>query len=88
MTDGKVVPIRGRELVAIIEDWLEQAKRGEISVMAFAAVMEDDTCYEGWAGDLDGSTLKLFAAINILRDGFFHEKIDHYSSADRGEPSL
>jgi hypothetical protein len=81
---AKIIPIRGHELIPVLEDWLEQAKRGEITAIAFAAIMEGgDTC-EGWAGRVDECCLALFAAINILRDGYFHQHIDHYSSSDRG----
>lgn len=81
---ASVIPIRGREMIPLIEDWLEKARNGEIVAMSFAAVLQDDVCCEGWAGDLDSCTLTLFAAINILRDGFFHQHIDHYSTADNG----
>jgi hypothetical protein len=81
---AKIVPIRGRELVSVIEEWLEQAKRGEITAMAFAAIMDSgDTC-EGWAGNIDECTISLYGAVNVLRDGFFHKLIEHYSDADRG----
>jgi hypothetical protein len=81
---AKVIPIRGHELIPVLEEWLEQAKRGEIKAMAFAAIMDDETTCEGWAGSVDQCCLALFAAINILRDGYFHQHIDHYSSSDRG----
>lgn len=79
-----IVPIRRRELIPIIEGWLEQAQRGEIKVMAFAAVMSDETCCEGWIGDHEDNAMLLYAAVNILRESFFHTHIDHYSDADRG----
>ena len=81
---SNIVPIRGRELISILEEWLEQARKGEITCIAFAALMSDETCCEGWAGDFDENVLRLFGAINILRDGFFHQNVEHYSSCDRG----
>jgi len=80
-----VTPIRGGELIPILEDWLDQARKGEIKAMSFAAVMNNDNTCEGWIGDIDSCSLLLFAAINILRDGYFHDRIEHYSTADLGE---
>lgn len=81
---SKVIPIRGRELVPVLEDWLERAKRGEITALAFAAVLEGDHFCEGWAGDIDSCSLSLYGAINVLRDGYFHQRIEHHSDADVG----
>lgn len=74
---AKIIPIRGHNLVPIIEEWLEQAKRGEIEAFAFAALMRDGSTCEGWLGDVDDCAVSLYGAINILRDGFFHENIEH-----------
>lgn len=81
----KVVPIRGRELVPVLEEWLEQAKAGELQAIAIAAVRHDKCCFEGWFGDVDRCAVTLYGAINILRDGYFHENIEHYSPADIGD---
>jgi hypothetical protein len=76
---SKVVPIRGRELIPVLEDWLERAKQGEILALAFAAVLVDEACAEGWAGDVDNCAVTLYGAINVMRDGYFHQNIEHYS---------
>lgn len=80
----RIVPIRGREIVAALEDWLEQARRGEIRAIAFAAVMREEVMHEGWVGEVDTCTVSLYGAINVLRDAFFHERIEHYSDGDVG----
>lgn len=74
---AKIIPIRGSELVPIIEEWLEQAKRGEIEAMAFVALVRDGPTCEGWIGEVEDCAVTLYGAINILRDGFFHANIDH-----------
>ena len=79
-----IIPIRGGELVKVIEDWLAQARKGEITAIAFAAVMSDDAVCEGWVGDIDSCAVTLYGAINILRDGYFHDRIEHYSDSDCG----
>jgi len=79
---NNVTPIRGGELVPILEGWLDQARKGEIKAMSFAAVMDNDATCEGWVGNIDDCALLLFAAINIMRDGYFHDQIEHCGRAD------
>jgi len=76
-----VTPIRGKELIPVLEDWLKRARAGEITALAFAAVMRDASIQEGWAGELDECAVVLYGAINILRDGYFHSRIEHYADA-------
>jgi len=74
---SNIIPIHGHEMIPILESWLEQACKGEITCIAFAALMDDLTCHEGWIGDYEDNAVRLFGAINILRDGFFNLNIDH-----------
>jgi len=74
---SNVVPIRGGALIPILEKWLEQAKRGEIKAMAFAATMSDETTCEGWFGEFDTCAVTMYGTINILRDAYFHDNIEH-----------
>lgn len=78
----KVVHFKGRELIATLEEMLVQAKRGEISSMAYAVVRGNGSCVEGWTAGRD--TFTLFASINVLRDQYFHATIQHTSPADVG----
>jgi hypothetical protein len=77
---GEIVPfkIEERDLVKALEDWTERARKGEITALAFAAVMEDGSTYEGWSGNYGSCVITLYGAINILRDQYFHLKIEHY----------
>lgn len=80
---AKVIPIRGGEIVRILEEWLEQARKGDITAMAFAAIMEDGSTCEGWFGNLDECTTALYGALNIARDQYFHSRIEHYNESAR-----
>ncbi len=80
---NNVVPIRGRALIETLEQWLEQAKRGEVVAICFAAVMKDDGLCEGWAGNVDKCTMSLYGAVNVLRDQYFHMLIQHYDTSSR-----
>jgi hypothetical protein len=83
---GSVEHLHNNDMIATIESWLEDAKKGELKAMAFAAIMDDDCICEGWTGEVDENTVLMYGAINILRDAYFHKKIEHESEADVTDP--
>jgi len=82
-----VVPIRGGAVIEILEDLLQQARKGEIEAIAFAIVNADQSLTEGWSGTIDTNVVAMYGAINILRDGYFHSSIEHDGYADRQHDS-
>ena len=81
MTDN-IHPLRNGEIVPVIEDLLERAKRGEIVSLAYAGVCEDQATIEGVGGRIYDNAVLLNGAINILRDMYFHMHIEHYADAE------
>jgi hypothetical protein len=79
---AEVIPIRGGEVVRVLEQWLEQARRGELVAVAFAAIVDNRTC-EGWFGRVDEHVVRLYGALNIARDQYFHSMIEHYDESSR-----
>lgn len=81
---GTVISLHGKEIIPVLEEWIEQARKGELVALSFAAVMNDDTVCEGWMGNVDNHCVKMYGGINILRDAYFHMMIEHYDDASMG----
>lgn len=74
MTTGpgklSVVPFQNAEpdqdLIADIEQLLEEAKRGEVIAFAYAITKPDGTVATGWVGHGNGARHSLYAGVNLL----------------------
>lgn len=73
----RIVPIKGREMVEALEDWLARARRGEVASLAIAAITDDGAHHsEYWFRDARHDAAALFGGINILRDSYYQDWLE------------